>query len=527
MYLSHIKQKVRNSLRLKLALLLSLVIAVLTITFTSYYIVNERHTYLAHLTDKGNLLATILADSIQIPLYAGNNEEVAQHVMQILTNKEVSAIKAFNSTGELVAFTYNDKFSPEKSRLQILKAVTSNSWSHTPEALLLGDPQSVQLTGMIELTIDESNLASLTNKMLLGSILIAFAFWFATTSLTFFVFGRVTKTFHQLMEGVKNIETGDFSSRISSGGTDEAGRALAAINSLAEALQKKNEENIVLQAEIVKGLRLQINEEKTKNIAKLIQTNRMTSLGLLVSSMAHEINNPNSSIRLAAEIIERGWKDILPVLDEIARSEGNFKICGMNFSDATEDIEKAVEAILRSSIRIEAVVHNLRTYSLGEREKQHLDFDLNRVAENSVAIVRAHGKMEGIIVDTKLSYDIPAASGNPLQVEQVVTNLLLNAIQAMSLNNGKLINLSTESDLQSGELLLVVSDSGPGIAAADLPHIFEPFYSTRIEKGGSGLGLYISDFIMREQNGTLEISNQESGGCRAEIRLPTAKSVIL
>ncbi len=79
---------------------------------------------------------------------------------------------------------------------------------------------------------------------------------------------------------------------------------------------------------------------------------------------------------------------------------------------------------------------------------------------------------------------------------------------------------------ESGELLLVVSDSGPGIAAADLAHIFEPFFSTRIEKGGSGLGLYISDFIVREQNGTLEISNQASGGCRAEVRLPAAKSVV-
>ncbi len=311
-----------------------------------------------------------------------------------------------------------------------------------------GDTHPGQLIGTIELTMDQSNMNRMTKNLLLGATLLSCLFWIITTTLIFFILRKVTMTFHQLMSGVKKIEAGDLSSRIPTSETDEPGRALAAINSLADALQKRNEENAALQAEVVKGLRSQIDDEKNKNMAKLIQTNRMTSLGLLVSSMAHEINNPNSSIRLAAEIIERGWKDLQPVLDEVARDEGDFKICGMSYSEASEDIEKAVEAILRSSVRIENVVHNLRAYSLGGRETGLMDFDLNSVAENSVAIVRAHGKMEGIIIHANLAYDIPAASGNPLQIEQVVTNLLLNAIQAMALNDGKHVTISTESDLR-------------------------------------------------------------------------------
>ena len=194
-------------------------------------------------------------------------------------------------------------------------------------------------------------------------------------------------------------------------------------------------------------------------MAKLIQTNRMTSLGLLVSSMAHEINNPNGAIRLAAEILERAWKDVLPILNEVAEQEGELKVCGMPYTEAFDDIETAVDAILHSSLRIETVVEHLRTYSLGTREKQHTLFDLNRVSENAVAIVRAHGRMENISVDTELSFDLPAASGNPFQLEQVVINLLLNAIQAFSAGDSNRITLSTGTDSKSGGLLLELLDA--------------------------------------------------------------------
>lgn len=521
MPLSRLKQRVHSSLRLKLALLLSVVTAFLTITFTSYYIANERNTYRSRLEDKGNLLATILADSLQLPLYAGQNEEVAWQASQIFTYGEVAALKVFTSSGELLASAdaYNSRTG--ETRLTVVKPVVTSTYEHTPAALLFGESHPDQRIGVIELTMDQSHLARLTSSLVLSGILLGLLFWMTTTALTFFMLRRVTRTFHQLMAGVRNIEGGDLSTRIPASGTDEPGRALAAINSLADALQKKHEENLKLQAEIVKGLRTQLDEEKTRNMAKLIQTNRMTSLGLLVSSMAHEINNPNGAIRLAAEFLNKACKDILPILNETAEHEGALKICGMPYSDAIEDIESAVETISRSSSRIELVVTNLRTYSLGDREARQIEFDLNRVAENAVAIVRAHGKVANIIIKTDLSAALPAIRGNPFQIEQVVVNLLMNAIQATQASESRSIIISTLTAAADNEVQLHVKDSGPGIAPENLAHIFEPFFSTRFDQGGSGLGLYISRYLIMEQNGMLEIFNDESGGCRAVIRLKT------
>jgi signal transduction histidine kinase len=522
MLLCRLKQRVTDSLRLKLALLLSVVTAVLTITFTGYFIANERISIHARLVDKGDLLASVLANSLQIPLYAGHAEEVARQVTEIFSFRDIDSIQVFTSSGELIATVGTDDTQPDDVKLTVRKQVFSHGGFQTPTALLLGDSQPDQLIGMIILTLDAHQLTRTTNTMLLSAILIAFIFWIATTSITFLVLGRVTRTFHQLMVGVKNIEAGDLSVRIPASGNDEPGRALAAINSLAEALLNKNEENKQLQAEIVKGLRTELDEEKSRNMAKLIQTNRMTSLGLLVSSMAHEINNPNSAIRLAGEILEKAWHDALPILDELSREEGDFTIGGLPYSHAAEDIETAVDAILRSSTRIERVVQNLRGYSLGERDNQQISCQLNRIAENAVTIVRAHGKMEGVVITTQLAAELPSIIANPFQIEQVVINLILNAIQAMAGTDGSEITLVTEAAVDTNEVLLVVQDSGPGIKAEDLPHVFEPFFSTRIDEGGSGLGLYISNFLVKEQNGTLELVNNESGGCRAVIRLKSA-----
>ncbi len=523
MSLSLLKTLNNRSLRFRITLLITLLTAVLTIAFTSYFISYERHEQIKRLQNKGQLLAAVLANSIQIPLYAGNDEEVAMDAATIFSHGDIYSIRIIDSRQKQVLYAVKDHNQADRSGVTVMKLLLSNSVQYSPEALLQGDAPPEQLNGKIELEMDTSNLKILLRKLILISALLALLFWVTVTGITFFLVQKLTKTFQLLMSGVKRIEAGDLDTRIPVDTDDEPGRALAAINSLAVALRSQNEENQRLQAEIVQGLHLQIHEEKTKHMAKLIQTNRMTSLGLLVSSMAHEINNPNGAIRLAAEILERAWKDIQPVLTEVAENESDIKICGMPCSEAMEDIEKAVEAISRSSFRIERVVHNLRTYSLGDRENHNINFDLNRVAENSISIIRAHGNMKSIVINTALTAAIPAVNGNPFQLEQVIINLLMNAIQSMAKNGGNLITLSTKPDSDNKGVLLIVKDSGTGISAENMRHIFEPFFSTRIDQGGSGLGLYIASFIVEEQNGTLELFNDESGGCRAVIRLPAAK----
>lgn len=518
-----INEKLHSSLHFRLTLLITALSGLLILPFSAYFAYHEHAGMTSRLKKEGELLATLIASEIQSPLYAGAREETAWRASRLINSGSVNSVTVTDQLGNEVLYSIRPGSEISKNQILVTRDIFSDAQERSPAALLTDAPASPELIGKVELAIDTTSVSAMTNRLILISSILGIILWFAASKISIYFLTRITSTFSTLMDAVKKIESGKLEPCVSEDPLDdEAGRAISAINSLAQTLKSRNEENERLQEEIVKSLRLEIDEEKSRNMAKLIQTNRMTSLGLMVSSMAHEINNPNGAIRLASELLDRGWRDISPILREVAENEGEFKLCGVPYSTALTDIEKAVDAITRSSIRIEQVVKNLRSYSLGEREQEICHFSLNVVAENALAILRAHGKMERAEIISRLDQDLPLSEGSPSQTEQVVINLLMNGIQAMAANGGKTVTIVTEKDPLTDTPLLHVIDSGPGIPKEHLPHIFEPFFSTRVEQGGSGLGLYISEFIIKEQGGTLTLQNIDGGGCRATIRLPAA-----
>jgi signal transduction histidine kinase len=349
-------------------------------------------------------------------------------------------------------------------------------------------------------------------------------FWITVSVICYLLLKQMTRTITLLLAGIGRIAAGDLDSRIRITDNSDTGQAAAEINSLAEKLQLKEAENQRLLREQTDCLRLELDEEKTRHMAKLIQTNRMTSLGLLVSSMAHEINNPNGTSKLAGEFLAKVWRDAEPLLAEMAENEGDFSLGGMHFSQCREEITKAIDNISRSSIRIERVVQNLRSYSLGDRDEVRRDVDLNRVANSALTIVRAHSRQTEVNIATCLEADLPVICGNPFQLEQVVTNLLLNALQSLPPQGSRRVFLTTMWHQHDNSVSLEVRDEGHGIPAGHLPHLCEPFFSTRINKGGSGLGLYIANFIVNDHQGRLEFSSKPGAGTSVTIHLPVTRT---
>ena len=512
----------QSSFRFRLFLALSILTAIIALIITSFIIIFERNNSLRQLKQEGTLHASFLAHQLQLPLYAENSEEVASIVSAEMEHRSIYAIRVRNGRGQLVAdiSRLNTAYG-EKLPMTISQPVITSNSNFSPETQLLGG-EAVQegLIGTVELSLNRLPLSEQLHHFVKVAILISLSFWLAVSAAGFLILRKLTGTLGLLLDGVRKIEGGDLSSRITVKASDETGRAADAINKLAEALQQREEENRRLQAELINSLRLEIDEEKAKYMAKLIQTNRMTSLGLLVSSMAHEINNPNGIIRLAGEYLEKIWQDALPLLAETSRNEGDFSLGGMPFSIAREEVPRAIDSISRGSIRIERVVQNLRNYSLGDREGQRTDLDLNRVANAALAIVRAHGKQSEVNMVTELDPELPLICGNPFQLEQVITNLLLNAIQALPTQGSRRVLLATSRQKHSNEVTLTVRDEGRGIPSENLPHLCEPFFSTRINMGGSGLGLYIANYIISEHHGRLEFSSRVGIGSTVTAYLP-------
>jgi len=269
--------------------------------------------------------------------------------------------------------------------------------------------------------------------------------------------------------------------------------------------------------------RIRLEEQALEIQARLIQANRMTSLGTMVSSVAHEINNPNNFLLMNAGIIKRAWDDIAPVIEEHYQKNGDFAVAQSVWSDARRFLPDAIEGIQQGAVRISDIVGNLKAYGREDRFKADSVADVNAVVQLSVSILSHLISSSTRRFSLELAEGVPLARGSARQLEQVVINLIQNALMALP-DQAHGVHVSTGVDQGSGHVLIRVSDEGSGIAPEIAARIMEPFFTTRLEKGGTGLGLAISSTIVKEHGGTIEFSSGPDTGTTFTVRLCRAVS---
>lgn len=250
---------------------------------------------------------------------------------------------------------------------------------------------------------------------------------------------------------------------------------------------------------------------------QLRQADKMVSLGILVSGVAHEINNPNGLIALNLQLLAETWGKALPVLEGYYEEHGDFSMGAMPFSEFREQMPVILADTAASSERIKAIVDDLKGFSRTSDERMDEAVDLNRVVDASLNLVANHLKKatRNLVVD--LVPNLPPVPGNEHRLEQVVINLLLNACDALDSHEAE-IRISSRHE--KGNAVIEVADEGRGIEAADLPHVADPFFTTRRNAGGTGLGLSISAGIVEEHGGTLSFESTPGRGTTARIVLP-------
>lgn len=262
-------------------------------------------------------------------------------------------------------------------------------------------------------------------------------------------------------------------------------------------------------------------EEAARDIqARLIQTNKMTSLGVLVSSVAHEINNPNNYILANSRLLSRIWQDVAPLLEEYARENGEFQLGGLASTEVARSLPELLEGISDGSRRIREIVNNLKDFSRAGRSALDGRVDLNRVVGVSATILGHQIRKHTDSFHLELGDGIPEVRGSSQQLEQVVINLIVNACQALT-DRHQGIWLTTFTEPGRGEVCVRVRDEGCGMPDDVRARVLEPFFTTRLDAGGTGLGLAISISIIAEHGGTLDIQSTPGAGSTFTVRLPT------
>lgn len=264
-------------------------------------------------------------------------------------------------------------------------------------------------------------------------------------------------------------------------------------------------------------------EEEAKNLqSRLIHANRMTSLGLLVSSVAHEVNNPTNYILANAGLIKKAWLDIEPLLEERYRSSGDFNVGMTTWKDARNFLPDAFDGILIGGHRIVEIIENLKVYGRSDKSIHESTIDINDAVRLSASILGHHISNLTSNFRIDLTPDLPPVTGNIRQLEQVVINLIQNALQALPDMKCE-VHVSTLFDEAHNEVVIRVKDQGRGISADLAEHIMEPFFTTRLEQGGTGLGLAICSTIVKDHGGHIEFSSEPGIGTTFAIHLPAAK----
>ncbi|MCP5055066.1 MAG: hypothetical protein GY940_48320 [bacterium] len=265
--------------------------------------------------------------------------------------------------------------------------------------------------------------------------------------------------------------------------------------------------------------RRKAEEEANTHLHQLLQADKMISLGILASGMAHEINNPNHSIMLNVSVLQKAWNSILPILDEFSRQKGNLRVGGMNYEKMKKKMPSLFTGVLDSSKKIQRIVSDLKYFSGKDLISLKSPVDMESVIKSAISLT---GNM--IHKSTrhfKAVYEkhLPNVMGNFQNLEQVVINLVQNSCQALD-NPGNGLFITVTCDRKSKEIVTAVKDEGIGIPGKDLKYIMEPFFTSKRSSGGTGLGLYMSSKIINDHGGTIQFDSAPGKGTTVEVRLP-------
>lgn len=266
--------------------------------------------------------------------------------------------------------------------------------------------------------------------------------------------------------------------------------------------------------------RVKIEQESSLRLQQLIQADKMTALGTLVSGVAHEINNPNSFIMTNASIISRIWADVDRILDKSAGGS-MLNLGGLPYEEVREEVPKLLQGMREGAFRIRNIVTSLKDFARKEDVAAKHPLNLNKVITDATVILGNKLKKLGDNFHLDMDESLPLVMGNAQQLEQVIINLLMNSMDAIKAE-GRSIWVITSHDEKAGRVRLVVRDEGSGMSEEAIRRASEPFYTTKQATGGTGLGLYISFNIIKEHGAELSFSSEPGKGTTATVLIPVA-----
>jgi signal transduction histidine kinase len=241
---------------------------------------------------------------------------------------------------------------------------------------------------------------------------------------------------------------------------------------------------------------------------KLTKSQKLASLGLLVSGIAHELGNLSNCIIFNIPILRDYLHKLIPIIDDHAQNRDDFELFSMSYPEFRQDVFRILDNIEHASSRISETGSGFKEFvSMASAEKRKWA-DVGSLINESVALCRGQMKKTVRHFEMKIVDDLPPIFTDPSALEQVLVNLLINAAQAVDGEDSWVMLSAKLGNTLQDHLIVEVSDNGCGMDEETREKIFEPFFTTRVRENGSGLGLFVSKNLIEKLGGRIEVESK-------------------
>ncbi len=356
-------------------------------------------------------------------------------------------------------------------------------------------PEGYEVAGTLEVSRTTKHLDSAWREDFWQALPVFIIIVIATIiAITILTGGLITRPIAQLLAGIDDVAQGDLSRVLLSERDDEIGRLATRFNEMTASLRESRAETEYQ------------NEAKLQLEHRLSNTEKLATMGQLAAEIAHEVGTP-------LNVITGRARGLVKKLDDPEAVAKNATIIAEQTGRITRIIQRLIDVTRRK---------------FGSTESEPVN--LNQVVITTVEFLGGQFSQAGVETDVNLASDLPMVGGDPDRLQQVVLNLLVNAVQAMP--SGGSIRISTEATIrrrpglemapEQQYVCVAIRDTGVGIPEELRAKIFDPFYSSKRHSGGTGLGLAVCHGIVKEHDGWIDIDDppKEESGTIFRVYLP-------
>jgi len=374
------------------------------------------------------------------------------------------------------------------------RAFVVNDWYISEyEPILNYDGETI---GILYVGLLEKAYLAIRNRVVLMFIGVATIGFILIILISYLITRTITRPLGEMVEITHFITAGDLNHEVRVNSHDEIGKLGLSINTMIRSLKRMRAELEEWGQTLEQKVKERTEELKVMQ-DRVIQADRLASLGKIAAGIAHEVNNPLGGILALSSL----------VLEDINQQD---------------PIRQNIEEVVKQSIRCRDIVKGLLQFSR-QTEAKMSPVKINDILNNTLALIEKQAIFYNIEVEKKFNQDLPLVMVDDSQFQQVFMNIILNAVQAM--NEKGSLTLTTDVDEQDNMVIISISDTGCGIPANKIDKVFDPFFTTKEVGKGTGLGLSIAYGIVTRHNGRMSVESKVGEGTTFKIKIPITQEV--